>query len=87
MIFEDGDLDAEGGEGRAQNFRWKNIDAVADEDSKEPDDDDDDDDAHVVQTMDDTETRRLWRKQQFERDQWKKEQSKSKDVRSLSIGQ
>ena len=85
MIFEDGDLDAEGGEGRAQNFRWKNIDAVADDDSKEAGDDDDDDEVHVVQTMEDTETRRQWRKQQYERDQWIKEQSKSKEVRSFDL--
>ena len=86
MIFEDGDLDADGGEGRAQNFRWKNIDAVGDgDDARGNDDDDDDDDSPLVQTMEETETMKKWRKQQFEREQWKKEQGKSKEVMKLVL--
>jgi len=80
LIFEDGDLDADGGaQGRAQNFRWKNIDDVGDDDDDAAkggdDDDDDDDDSPLVQTMEETEAQKKWRKQQFEREQWKKERS------------
>ena len=82
LIFEDGDLDADGGEGRALNFRWKNIDDANDEndDVKGADDDDDDEDVPLMQTMEETETLKKWRKRQFEREQWKKEQSKNKEV-------
>ena len=83
MIFEDGDLDADGGaQGRAQNFRWKNIDNVGDDGDNDAKggDDDDDDDLPLVQTMEETEAQKKWRKQQFEREQWKKERSKTNEV-------
>ena len=62
LNFEDGDLDADGGKGRVQNLRWKNIDATADGDGDgdvKGVDDDDDDEAPLIQTMEETETQKV----------------------------